>query len=216
MEKFNRIVCGISVEERDLQCHRNAALMACPLRDGNCCTAFLAPGSRNGLREFVAVADRMGVYPAKGFYDPERDRWLYLDRENKCLPCRTEAVQIIIEGWVQDGIVKLARWCRNRAFEHAWIAAAIACHDVDRARRIANFAIDNAIHAAENANRAIRDPAEAALDAAHAAFLTARAARNVACIAGTGNDAAEITRWNAIFEWIAEYDKKYRKKDGFE
>ncbi|MBN2150211.1 MAG: hypothetical protein JW839_02075, partial [Candidatus Lokiarchaeota archaeon] len=107
----------------------NTALDSCPLRDASGRTAILLPEPlAGGIYEFHVVVDDLGPYPARGHFDsnadPDADRWLFLGRVDECPPSRIDAVRIAIEGWIHEGVVRLARWCRNRAFEHAWNAAA--------------------------------------------------------------------------------------------
>jgi len=228
MEKYYRILNGARVEEHELQHRENMA--KCPLRDEFGRTAVLAPSSRDDdMYEFIAVVDSIGVYPAKGFYDPEHNIWIFLGKNNYCPPSRMDAVEINIRAWDRAGIIKFARWCRNRAYEHSWIAAdarlAVAGRDTNSAvvntTTIVTYTAVSVTDAAVHATRVAVDDKRAAFNAANAsihlvdaAFYAAHAAVNAARVDVNAADAAARAQWNDIFEWIAEHDKKYRKKEG--
>ena len=81
----------------------------------------------------IAVTDCYGTFPAapEMYFDPAEagteDAWIYNARPESCPPGRYDVLKALLEHWSKEGIVKLARWCRNRAYEHAWSAAADAC-----------------------------------------------------------------------------------------
>ena len=97
--------------------------------------AVLAPfPDEGGLMRIVAITDSYGTYPAaqEMYYDwqlhEDDGQWLYRGHQNECPPGRDDVLKQMTAGWSKEGIVKLARWCRNRAFEHAWNAAAYAAY----------------------------------------------------------------------------------------
>jgi len=221
MEKYYRILNGARVEEHELQHHENVA--ECPLRDEFGRTAVIVPSSRDDdMYEFIAVVDNMGIYPARGFYDPERNKWVFLGQDNNCPPSRMEAVRTVIQGWDRAGIIKFARWCRNRAYEHSWIAPGIHARVTTNHAAVtaAVNAMNNAAHtdiyaahialAATYAERATFNAANASIHLVDAAFYAAYAAR----VDVNAADAAARAQWNDIFEWIASHDSKYQKKEG--
>lgn len=111
--------CPIDIDHQDQPSQRIAILE--PL--------LVSPSWNGGLFRVIAIADRDGTFPAppNTFYDPvgaDGDHWIINGTYDECPPGRTDTLLALLRRLPRDEMLRFGRWCRARAIEYSFVAAA--------------------------------------------------------------------------------------------